>query len=137
MAGGRRCPVEYVHQPMPSFSMAGSFSGKPWKLFFWRRIVSPTCRLEVTVADWFPNSQHVIEIILDFMIIVLVISVLGKVRGIGKEFARLQRNVERLSEEVKHLQVAEQRRFIKELNAPPTTINGPQLPAANSPSSES
>ena len=40
------------------------------------------------MADWLSNSQHVIEIILDFMIIVLVISVLGKVRGIGKEFAR-------------------------------------------------
>jgi hypothetical protein len=45
-----------------------------------------------------------------------------------------------LSEEVKELQAAEQRRFIKELNAPKTTTKSstasPESPPADGPSSE-
>jgi hypothetical protein len=107
--------------------------------------------LEVTVPDWPLNdSQLVVAVVLGLMLIVLIVTMLGKARVPGREFARLQADVkrlfrlqadvERLSEEVKQLHAAEQRRFIKELNAPKTTTKSstasPQSPPADGLSSE-
>jgi hypothetical protein len=74
------------------------------------------------VPDWPLNdSQLVVAVVLGLMLIVLVVTMLRKARVADREFARLQADVERLSEEVKQLRAAEQRRFMKELNAPKTT----------------
>jgi hypothetical protein len=93
------------------------------------------------VPDWPLNdSQLVVAVVLGLMLIVLVVTMLRKARVAGRPFARLQADVERLSEEVKQLQADEQRRFIKELNAPKTTTKSstasPESPPADGPSSE-
>jgi hypothetical protein len=51
------------------------------------------------------------------MLVALIATAFQRARVTRKEFARLREDVKRLSEEVKELQAAEQRRFIKELNA--------------------
>jgi len=71
---------------------------------------------EVTVSDWPLNdSQFVTATILGIMLVVLIATAFRKARVTRKEFARLREDVKQLSEEVKELQAAEQRRFIKEL----------------------
>jgi hypothetical protein len=76
--------------------------------------------LEVIVADWFLDSQFVTAVILGFVVVGLVVTMLAKARVIGRKFTRLQSDVERLSWEVKQLQIAEQGRFMKELKAAET-----------------
>ena len=67
--------------------------------------------------DWPLNdSQVVTAAILGVMLIVLIVTAFRKASVTRKEFALLREDVKRLSEEVKELQAAEQRRFIKELN---------------------
>jgi uncharacterized membrane protein (DUF106 family) len=74
------------------------------------------------VSDWPLNdSQIVTATILGIMLVVLIVTAFRKARVPRKEFARLQDDVKLLSEEVKELQAAEQRRFIQELNAPEKT----------------
>jgi hypothetical protein len=94
--------------------------------------------LEVVVAVWFLESQFLITVVLGVMVVALVVTMLGKARVIGKKFARLQLDVERLSREMKQLQAAEQRRFMKELRDP-TTKSGTaviEAPPDNGVSSE-
>jgi hypothetical protein len=70
------------------------------------------------VSDWPLNdSQIVTATILGIMLVVLIVTAFRKSSVTRKEFALLREDVKRLSEEVKELQAAEQRRFIKELNA--------------------
>jgi hypothetical protein len=70
------------------------------------------------VSDWPLNdSQIVTGTILGIMLIVLIVTAFRKASVTRKEFARLREDVKLLSEEVKELQAAEQRRFIKELNS--------------------
>jgi len=70
------------------------------------------------VSDWPLNdSQLVTAAILGVMLVVLIVTAFRKASVTRKEFALLREDVQRLSEEVKELQAAEQRRFIKELNA--------------------
>jgi len=74
------------------------------------------------------------------VLVVLIVTAFRKAGVTGKEFARLQKDVERLSEEMKELQAAEQRRFIKELNAAEKMIKSrlrrPNPPPPIAPSSE-
>jgi hypothetical protein len=97
------------------------------------RDLSASRRLEVIVAIWFLDFQFVITVVSGLVTVALVITMLGKARAIGRRFARLQSDVERLSREVKQLQVAEQRRFMKELQDG-TAV--PQSPPNNGVSSE-
>jgi hypothetical protein len=84
------------------------------------------------VSDWPLNdSQFVTATILGIMLVVLIATAFRKARVTRKEFARLREDVKQLSEEVKELQAAEQRRFIKELNAAEKT-NQTSIAAAQS-----
>jgi hypothetical protein len=58
-----------------------------------------------------------IAISLGIALVALIVIAFRKARVIRKEFVRLLNDVERLSRDVQELQVAEQRRFIMELNA--------------------
>ena len=70
------------------------------------------------MSDWPLNdSQIVTATILGIMLVVLIVTALRKASVTRKEFARLREDVKRLSQEVKELQVSEDRRLIKELNA--------------------
>jgi uncharacterized membrane protein (DUF106 family) len=70
------------------------------------------------VSDWPLNdSQIVTAIILGLVVVGLIVTAFRKARVTRKEFARLREDVKSLSAEIKELQVAEQRRFIQELNA--------------------
>ena len=70
------------------------------------------------MSDWPLNdSQLMTAGILGILLVVLIVTAFRKARVTRKEFARLREDVKLLSEEVKELQAAEQRRFIKELNA--------------------
>ena len=70
------------------------------------------------MSDWPLNdSQIVTAVILGIMLVVLIVTAFRKTRVTRKEFARLRDDVKLLSAEVKELQMAEQRRFIQELNA--------------------
>jgi hypothetical protein len=73
--------------------------------------------LEVIVPVWFLDSQFGIAVLLGVVVVALVVALLGQARVIGRKFARLQSDVERLSREVKQLQAAEERRFMKELRS--------------------
>ena len=82
------------------------------------------------MAIWFLDFQFVIAVVSGLVAVALVVTTLGKARA---RFARLQSDVERLSREVKQLQAAEQRRFMKELRAPTTKYGTavPQSPPDN------
>ena len=68
------------------------------------------------MSDWsLTDTQLLAAAILGIGFIVLIVTAFRKPTVPRKEFARLQEGVKRLSEEVKELQAAEQRRFIKEL----------------------
>jgi peptidoglycan hydrolase CwlO-like protein len=92
------------------------------------------------MSDWPLNdSQLATAVFLGLMLIVLTVTVFRKARVSRKEFARLQKDVKRLSDDVKELQVAEQRRFLKELKAskaddtPPSTASQSSVSASLSP----
>jgi hypothetical protein len=73
---------------------------------------------DVALSDWPLNdSQLVTAVILGIMLIVLIVTAFRKPRVTRKEFARLQENVKRLSEDVKELRLPEDGCFIKELDA--------------------
>jgi hypothetical protein len=68
--------------------------------------------------DWLPNNAHFVLLVLSCAAVItigLIVTALTKVRR--AEFARLQDEVKELSELVKALEVAEQRRFLKELKS--------------------
>jgi uncharacterized membrane protein (DUF106 family) len=68
--------------------------------------------------DWLLNNPHFVILVLSCVAVIaigLIVTALTKVRR--AEFARLQNEVKELSEHVKALQVAEQRRFLKELKS--------------------
>jgi hypothetical protein len=93
------------------------------------------------MSDWPLNdSQLVTAGILGVILIVLIVTAFRKASVTRKEFARLHEVVKVLCEEVKELQAAEQRRFIKELNASDklTKSRSRRLnpPPVNAPSSE-
>jgi hypothetical protein len=93
------------------------------------------------MSDWPLNdSQLATAAILALMLIVLIVTAFRKTRVTRKEFARLQREVKRLSDDVKELQGAEQRRFLKELkgskadDTPPSAAPESSVSASPSPS---
>jgi len=68
------------------------------------------------MGDWPGNDfQLVTAVILGLLLVVLVVTALQRARVTRKEFAKLRKDVKQLSDDVKVLEVAEQRRFIKEL----------------------
>jgi hypothetical protein len=68
------------------------------------------------MGDWPGNDfQLVTEVVLGLLLVVLIVTALQRARVTPKEFASLNKEVKQLSEEVKALQLAEQRRFIREL----------------------
>jgi len=67
--------------------------------------------------NWPLNDSHLVLLVLSCLAVIaigLIVSALTRVRR--AEFARLQKEVKQLSEEIKALQVAEQRRLLMELN---------------------
>ena len=92
------------------------------------------------MSDWPLNdSQIVTATILGIMLVVLIVTAFRKASVSRKEFTRLREDVKLLSEEVKELQAAEQRRFIKKLNAAEKTtksrsrrLNSPSAGASSS-----
>jgi uncharacterized membrane protein (DUF106 family) len=93
------------------------------------------------MSDWPLNDSQLITAgILGVVLVVLIVTAFRKARVTRKEFARLREDVEQLSEEVKELQAAEQRRFIQELNATEKTTKSRSRrlnpPSANASSSE-
>jgi hypothetical protein len=68
--------------------------------------------------DWLSNNAHFALLALSSVAVItigLIVPAMTKVRR--AEFAELQNEVKELSEHVKALEVAEQRRFLKELNS--------------------
>lgn len=93
------------------------------------------------MSDWLLNDfQLVTAAILGVMVVVLIVTAFRKAGVTRREFVRLQEDVKRLSEEMKEIQVAEQRRFIKELNASEKTTKSRSRradpPPPTAPSSE-
>ena len=70
------------------------------------------------MSNWpLSDSQFLTAAILGAVLVVLIVTAFRKAGVTRKEFARLQEHVKRLSEDVKELRVAEDRRFIQELKA--------------------
>ena len=68
--------------------------------------------------SWTVNDPHLTTAIsLGIALVALIVIAFRTARVIRTEFGQLQKDVERLSRNVQELLVAEQRRFIKELNA--------------------
>ena len=67
--------------------------------------------------DWLLDNAHFVLLVLCCTVITigLIVTALTKVRR--AEFARLQNEIKELSAQVKALEVAEQRRFLKELKS--------------------
>jgi hypothetical protein len=71
------------------------------------------------VLDWFLDYRFIIAVGLGLVVVGLVVT-FAKATAIGSKSARLQSDVEQLSRQVKRLQAAEERRFMKELRSPIT-----------------
>jgi hypothetical protein len=68
------------------------------------------------LSSWPVNdSQLATAVLFGLMPIVLIVAAFRKAWVNRKEFARLQNDVKRLSDDVNELHAAEQRRFLKEL----------------------
>ena len=68
--------------------------------------------------DWLLNNAHFVLLVLCCTVVItigLIVTALTTVRR--AEFARLQDEIKEISEQVKALEVAEQRRFLKELKS--------------------
>ena len=79
--------------------------------------------------DWPLNDPQLMLAITACMVaftFVLLIALL-KTRVRRAEFARLQRDVEEMSEHVKELQAAEQLRFLKEIKVSKKNAEGPSI----------
>jgi hypothetical protein len=87
------------------------------------------------------DSQFATEVVLGLIFIVLIVTVLRKAWVTRKEFAGLQLDIRRLSDDVKELRAAEQRRFLKELKGSkadeslPSIAPEPSVSASSPPSS--
>jgi hypothetical protein len=93
------------------------------------------------MSEWPMNDSQLLSAgILGIMLVVLIVTAFRKASVTRKECARLREDIKQLSEEVKELQAAEQRRFIKELNASENSTKSrsrrPNSPSADTPSSE-
>ena len=93
------------------------------------------------ISDWPLNdSQLATAAILGLVLIVLIVTAFQKIRITRKELARLQKDVKRLSDNVKELRLSEERRFLKELKAskaddkPPSGAPDSSASASQSPS---
>jgi hypothetical protein len=73
------------------------------------------------------DSQFATEVVFGLIFIVLIVSVLRKAWVTRKEFAGLQLDVRRLSDDVKELRAAEQRRFLNELKGSKADENLPSI----------
>jgi hypothetical protein len=72
------------------------------------------------ISDWLPGDWQ-LEVAVGFLSLLIAVLVLGALRKIfvtRAEFASLQRKFEKLSDDVKGLLRAEERRFMTELKAP-------------------
>ena len=91
----------------------------------WEGLINPPTRKprysdkwirEANLNNWPANdSQLATAILFGLILIVLIVAAFRKVRVIRKEFAGLKFDIRRLSDEVRELRAAEQRRFLKEL----------------------
>ncbi len=83
--------------------------------------------------DWgLGDSQFVLASVLCFvggLILLGIVIAIRRTLVSRREFGRLQADVRRLSEDVKGLLAAEQRRFIKELNTAKKQEGGPSMAA--------
>ena len=61
------------------------------------------------------DSELATAVLFGFMLIIFIAAAFRKARVTRKEFTGLQNDIKRLSDHVKELQAAEQRRFLKEL----------------------
>jgi len=87
------------------------------------------------MSDWPLNdTQLVIAAILGLMLIVLIVTAFQKTGVTRKEFARLQKDVKRLSDDVKELRLSEETRFLKELKASKADDKPPSVAPDSSPS---
>jgi hypothetical protein len=67
--------------------------------------------------NWPLNDAHLVLLVLSCLAVIAVGSIVSALTRVRRtEFARLQKEVKQLSEEIKALQVAEQRRLLMELN---------------------
>jgi hypothetical protein len=67
--------------------------------------------------SWPPNDAHFVLLVLSCLAVIAIGSIVSALTRVRRtEFARLQKEVKQLSEEIKALQVAEQRRLLMELN---------------------
>jgi hypothetical protein len=84
--------------------------------------------------NWLANpSQHIITgIVSAGLVALLLFIIVSTLRGGHRraEFARLQRDVRRLSEDVTALLAAEQRRFYKQINLPGDEAEVPSIAAS-------
>jgi len=85
------------------------------------------------MSDWPLNDpQLATAAILGLMLVVLIVTAFRKTGVTREEFARLQKNVKRLSEDVKELRASEERRFLKELKASKADDKPPSGPPDSS-----
>jgi hypothetical protein len=67
--------------------------------------------------NWPLNDAQLVPLVLSCLAVIAVGSIVSALTRVRRtEFARLQKEVKQLSEEIKALQVAEQRRLLMELN---------------------
>jgi uncharacterized membrane protein (DUF106 family) len=67
--------------------------------------------------DWLLNNALFVLLVLCAAVITIGLIVTALTKVLRAEFARLQDEIKELSEQVKALEVAEQRRFLKELKS--------------------
>ena len=90
---------------------------------------------EAAMSDWPLNDpQLATAAILGLMLIVLIVTAFRKTGITPKEFARLQKDVKRLSDDVKELRLSEERRFLRELKASKANDKPPSAAPDSSPS---
>jgi hypothetical protein len=67
--------------------------------------------------NWPLNDAHLVFLILSCLAVIAIGSIVSALTRVRRaEFTRLQKEVTQLSEEIKALQAAEQRRLLMELN---------------------
>jgi hypothetical protein len=71
---------------------------------------------EAPLNNWpVSDSELATAVLFGFMLIIFIVAAFRKAQVTRKEFTGLQNDVKRLSDRLKELQAAEQRRFLKEL----------------------
>jgi len=85
----------------------------------------------IALTDWLPSDWQ-LDVVVGCLSLVIAVRILGALRRLfvtRAEFARLQRRFETLSDDVKGLLRAEERRFITELKAPKKDAGEPPADA--------